>query len=92
MQRETMTKADALRHVADALRQASEAPAGCWDDTVWCALGESELYNGDDAAPAMVADAAREWAAMFDIDSPFRADILDIAIIAENDLRGVYGR
>ena len=87
-----MTEADALRHVAAALRDASEAPEGCWDETVLDSLSESELYNLHDYAPGMVADAARGWAAKFDADSPFRADLLDIAIIAENDARGVYGR
>lgn len=83
-----MTPTAALRHVAEALRQASEAPPGCWDDTVRCALAESELYNGDDSAPMAVAEAARQWAEKFDHDSPFRADILDIAIIAEADYYG----
>ena len=57
------------------LRAATNAPDGMFDTTA-----ETAILLTDDARSVWVQ--ATEWAEMFDADSPFRADLEDIAILA----------
>jgi hypothetical protein len=74
--RNTVKNAKQFANVAKILELVSIAPPENFDTLVL------HIILALDNARAVESEA-REWAEMFDGDSPFRSDLIDIAIIAE---------
>lgn len=71
-----MSNAKQFENVSKILELVSIAPPENFDTLVLhiiLALGNARAVESE----------AREWSEMFDDDSPFRSDLIDIAIIAE---------
>ena len=66
--------------VPGILRSANCAGLEGFDGSVFRQILAEE--NRSEGAAAIIEREAREWAEMFDIDSPFRSDLRDIEILA----------